>query len=194
MLGESFDGVMRAAQLGEGWACSRLYAELSGPVTSYLRRQGAGEPDDVASETFIHVFERLGSFSGDEGGFRSWVFTIAHRRLIDERRRRSRRLPSVDLSGVPEPVASDRAESGAMAAEADDTVAAHLAVLSEPQRDVVLLRVVAGLTVEETADAVGRSRDAVRQLQHRGLRVLEHRLRECPPSSRDGHGPPPADR
>lgn len=177
MLGQAFDDVLMAAQAGAGWAFTRLYEDLAGVVTGYLRQQGATEPDDVASETFLHVFRGIGTFEGDEEDFRSWVFTIAHRRLVDERRKSSRRPSTTPLEG------SEHAEGEAEAA--DRTVVAqqdweqlerHLAVLTSLQRDVVLLRVVAGLTVVETAEVVERSEDAVRQLQRRGLQALHERL------------------
>jgi RNA polymerase sigma factor (sigma-70 family) len=91
VLGEAFPDVLAAAQAGAPWAFERLYADLAPVVTGYLRLHGAFEPDDLASETFLGVFTGLASFSGGEQGFRSWVFTIAHRRLLDERRRLARR-------------------------------------------------------------------------------------------------------
>lgn len=177
MLGQAFDEVLVAAQSGAGWAFTRLYEELAGVVTGYLRQQGAREPDDVASETFLHVFNGIRRFAGDEDAFRSWVFTIAHRRLVDERRRLARRpeLAAVDdVDAEPDvgPAPDHTVIGEAHWAELEQ----HLAVLTRLQRDVVLLRVVAGLTVSETAALLDRSQDAVRQLQHRGLRALEEGL------------------
>lgn len=177
MLGQAFDDVLMAAQSGAGWAFTRLYEELAGVVTGYLRQQGAREPDDVASETFLHVFNGIGGFEGDEDAFRSWVFTIAHRRLIDERRRLGRRPElaadaEVDAEPDPGPAPDHTVVDDARWQELER----HLAVLTPLQRDVVLLRVVAGLTVTETAAMLDRSEDAVRQLQHRGLRALEEDL------------------
>src|ERR671927_93662 len=106
--GIAFDGVLSAAQAGAAWAFEVLYRELSPSVTGYLRLHGAAEPDDLASETFIGVFTGLASFSGDEQGLRAWVFTIAHRRLLDDWRRRSRRPQLADDPDVaPEIVGGD---------------------------------------------------------------------------------------
>lgn len=177
MLGPAFDDVLMAAQAGAGWAFTRLYEDLAGVVTGYLRQQGAREPDDVASETFLHVFSGIGTFEGDEEAFRSWVFTIAHRRLVDEHRSVGRRpevAPVDDTEVRPDPGPSP---DHTVVDEAHwEELEQHLAVLTPLQRDVVLLRVVAGLTVAETAATVGRSQAAVRQLQHRGLRALEEDL------------------
>ena len=89
--GVVFEEVLAAAQAVAGWAFEVLYTDLAPAVTSYLRLHGALEPDDLASETFIGVFTGLGGFSGDEAALRAWVYTIAHRRLVDDWRRRSRR-------------------------------------------------------------------------------------------------------
>src|SRR5688572_25774632 len=94
--GLPFDDVVAAAQAGAAWAFETLYRDLSPAVTGYLRLHGAAEPDDLASETFLGVFTGLGSFRGDEDALRAWVFTIAHRRLVDDWRRRSRRPQVAD--------------------------------------------------------------------------------------------------
>lgn len=194
MLGPAFDDVLMAAQTGAGWAFTRLYEDLAGVVTGYLRQQGAYEPDDVASETFLHVFGGLGRFEGDEDAFRSWVFTIAHRRLIDERRRLGRRPEVAPVDDVEEPDAGPPPDHTVIGEAHWEELEQHLAVLTPLQRDVVLLRVVAGLTVAETATIVDRSEDAVRQLQHRGLRALEEDLGADGFGGSRAHGSSLADR
>src|SRR3954452_23105418 len=102
--GLPFDDVLAAAQAGAAWAFETLYPDLSPAVTGYLRLHGAPEPDDLASETFLGVFRGLSGFAGDEDALRSWVFTIAHRRLVDDWRRRSRRprlTDDADLALLP---------------------------------------------------------------------------------------------
>jgi DNA-directed RNA polymerase specialized sigma24 family protein len=90
-VGTPFPEVLSAAQAGAPWALEVLYRDLAPAVTGYLRLHGALEPDDLASETFIGVFTGLPKFEGDESALRGWVFTVAHRRLIDDWRRRGRR-------------------------------------------------------------------------------------------------------
>src|SRR6266568_1015775 len=119
----------------------------------------------------------LGRFTGDEGGFRSWVFTIARHRALDDRRRHARR-PTVPLpielaarwQGADDP--ADQVVEGL-------STRAALAVIGQlphDQAEVVLLRVVAGLDVEQVARVVGKRPGAVRVLAHRGLRRLAERL------------------
>src|SRR5581483_9500714 len=83
-----------AARRGEAWALTEIWRDYAPAVTGYLRGRGASEPDDLTSDVFLAVFERLQSFRGDESDLRAFVFTVAHHRLVDDLRRRSRRGPT----------------------------------------------------------------------------------------------------
>ena len=174
--GVAFDDVLAAAQAGAAWAFEVLYRDLSPVVTGYLRLHGAAEPDDLASETFLGVFTGLAGFSGDEDALRSWVFTIAHRRLIDDWRRRSRRPQVTDDAGDLSLLPGGDAEDDALLRVGTDDVHRMCAGLPDDQRSVLLLRVLADLTVEQVASVMGRSVGAVKALQRRGLRTLRDRL------------------
>jgi RNA polymerase sigma-70 factor (ECF subfamily) len=178
--GSPFDDVLVAAQAGAAWAFEVLYRDLAPAVTGYLRLHGAVEPDDLASETFIGVFTGLAGFSGDEDALRAWVFTIAHRRLVDDWRRRSRR-PQVadevdDLAGL---VGGDVEDDALVQFGAAD-VHRLCAGLADDQRTVILLRILADLTVEQVSEVMGRSTASVKALQRRGLRALRDRLENSP--------------
>jgi RNA polymerase sigma factor (sigma-70 family) len=170
--GLPFDDVLAAAQAGAAWAFEVLYRDLSPAVTGYLRLHGAVEPDDLASETFIGVFTGLSGFGGDEAALRAWVFTIAHRRLIDDWRRRSRRPQVADDPGDLAGLLGGDVEDDALIGMGTDTVHRLCAVLPDDQRSVLLLRILADLTVEQVAQAMGRSVGSVKALQRRGLRAL----------------------
>ena len=90
-LGDQFEGILTAAQDGGEWAVANLYRWLHPAVIGYLRARAAQDADDLASETWLDVARALPTFSGDETAFRSWVFTIAHRRLVDHHRAAARR-------------------------------------------------------------------------------------------------------
>ncbi len=177
MIGSQFPAVLAAARAGGGWAFEALYRDLAPAVTGYLRLHGAAEPDDLASETFIGVFTGLGSFEGDEARFRSWVFTIAHRRLLDEWRRASRRPATTD--GDPELLlerCGGDAENDALTSLGSAQVEALCALLLPDQRAVLLLRILADLTIEQVAHITGKSVPATKALQRRGLQALRREL------------------
>jgi RNA polymerase sigma-70 factor (ECF subfamily) len=174
VLGESFEAVLDAARTGEGWAFERLFDALGQPVAAYLRGAGVEDPDGAANEVFLRAFRGVSGFTGDEDRFRSWIFTIAHHLLVDERRRAARRGATVPLEHVREPAAPD----DPAATLGDERVRRLLAALPPDQRDVVLLRIVADLSIEDTAAALGKRANAVKQLQHRAMRSLRARIDE----------------
>ena len=167
----AFGERLAAARRGEEWAWHTLYTELIGPITGYLRSRGAPEPDDLAAETFLSVARNIETFDGDEESFRSWVFVIAHRRLIDARRAANR-----------QPLIADKEEhdheGGDVEDEALENLSNHkveqlLDQLTEDQREVLALRVVADLSLKETARVTGRDIGSVKALQRRAIRRLQ---------------------
>jgi RNA polymerase sigma factor (sigma-70 family) len=133
----------------------------------------------VTSDVFMSVFTRLGSFQGEEDSFRAWVFTIAHHRLVDERRRLARRPAIADntLDRLSQ-VSGGDVEDEAARRISDARVRALCASLPPDQRDVLLLRMAADLTLAQTADALGKSVGAVKALQHRAVAALRRSLHQ----------------
>lgn len=172
-LGDAFDGIHAAAREGAGWAFERLWRSLAPSVAGYLRTQGAEDPEGLTSEVFLGVFRGIAAFSGHEEQFRSWVFTIAHRRLVDDRRRRSRRPDAEPLTDAEGGAVTESAERSALNRFSTDDIEALCGRLVPDQRDVVLLRIVGGLTVEEVAHALDKSPGAVKALQRRGFAAIK---------------------
>jgi RNA polymerase sigma-70 factor (ECF subfamily) len=176
-FGGQFDAVLTAAQDGAPWALERVFTTLAPVVTGYLRLQGSAEPEDLTSEVFLAVLRNLGGFRGDESGFRSWVFTIAHRRLLDERRRQGRRPPHEPLVDAAEDfafelTAPDDVERSADRSLGAERVRALCDQLVTGQRDVLLLRLLGDFSIEQVATALGKSPGAVKALQRRGLLAI----------------------
>jgi len=177
-FGDSFPTVLDAARAGEGWAFERLFAWLGQAVAAHLRGVGLDDPDGSANEVFLRAFGALHRFDGHEEQFRSWVFTIAHHLVVDERRRadrRPRRAPLEVAGADPGPPAADAAEE-ALVTLGDERVRRLLAGLAPAQREVVLLRVVADLSIEETARIMGKRPNAIKALHHRALQSLRQRI------------------
>jgi RNA polymerase sigma-70 factor (ECF subfamily) len=171
---EPFQAVLAAAQADKPWAYERLYRDLSPSICGYLRLQGASDPEDLTSEVFLGAFRGLRSFYGDEAAFRSWIFTIAHRRLTDERRAVACRPRRADAE-LPDRAGGD-VEEEALRRLSADRVRALCAGLAPDQADVLLLRLVTGLTVEAVAEVLGKTEGAVKALQRRGLVALRRQL------------------
>jgi len=136
--------------------------------------QGAVEPDDLTSEVFERAFSALGGFTGGEAQFRSWVFTIAHHRLTDDWRRRARRPLAAD-SALPDGCGGD-VEEEAIRRLATARVRRLCEGLAPDQRDVLLLRMLGTLTIDEIAGTMGRTPGAVKALQRRGLAALRRQM------------------
>ena len=180
-IGEvAFDDLRAAVLAHESWACHRLYADYAGRVLGYLRAQGAREAEDLTSEVFLRVFDRLPQFSGDEPNFRSWLFTIAHRVLIDDARRRQRRPQTTALGIDVESTNTGDVEHEALANVGAEWADELLSSLPPDQRAVVSLRVTADLSLEQVADILGKRVGAVKSLQHRALESLRRRCEEVP--------------
>jgi len=142
-----------------------VYRSHAPAVLGYLRGQGVADPDDLLGEVFLQVARSLPQFRGDDDHLRRWVFTIARNRVIDDRRRRARR-PAVVTDHLPERAAPDPA------APLDPDLLAGLAQLTPEQREVVLLRFVADLPLEDVAAVTKRTEGAVKSMQHRALAQL----------------------
>lgn len=173
-IGADFTDVLAAARAGDPAALTRLYRSLARTVAGYLRAQGAADPDGTANDVFLRAFGNLHRFQGDERRFRSWVVTIAHHRLVDERRRAARRPVTSPLAG--ESGATGDVEDEALAAMGTERMHELLGRLAPDQRDVLVLRVVADLGVDQVAKALGKTPGAVKQLQRRGLASLARLL------------------
>lgn len=156
-----------------------VYRALAPAVLGYLRAQRAPDPEDLLGEVFLQVSRDLHRFKGDDAARRRWVFAIAHNRLLDARRRVSRRprgsdrpVPEVPADQPPDPF--------------DPELIAALSRLTPDQREVVVLRFVADLPLADVARVTGRRVGAVKALQHRALESLSGMLE--PPESDSERG------
>jgi RNA polymerase sigma-70 factor (ECF subfamily) len=174
--GPELSRLVSDARQGSIKAFDDIYRCLAGQVASYLRWHRASDPDGLTNDVFAQVHRNLPRFEGDEHGFRSWVFTIAHHRMIDDRRRANRQPQLQDELAVEEHMGLGDVEDDAFAVLAHDRVRDLLTVLSPDQRDVVLLRIIADLSVEEVARMLDKREGAIKALQHRALATLRRHL------------------
>ncbi len=152
---------------------------LAGPVHAYLRVSGGVEADDLLGDVFVDVTRGLDRFPDDHDALRRWVFTIAHHRLVDERRRLARRARIIRTQRLPDTAAPEE--------PFDPALIAALDTLTADQREVVILRFVADLALETVAEMTRRPIGAVKSLQHRALHNLANALQVKPGSRRSDH-------
>jgi RNA polymerase sigma-70 factor (ECF subfamily) len=173
---EAFRRSLDAARAGSEPAFAALYRWLAPGVLGFARGRGAPDPEGVVAETMTSVARNLDRFRGDASAFRSWAFTIAYRRVVDDRRRASRRVAvrrMTEAEDWPSGLATEDAFLGGLPSE---PVADALRRLGDEQRDVILLRVVGELPVREVAQIMGKREGAVKMIQARALSQLRRDL------------------
>ncbi|HEY6532020.1 MAG TPA: RNA polymerase sigma factor [Acidimicrobiales bacterium] len=180
MIGVQFDDVLRRAKEGDNDALGQLYADCSPRVLGYLRTQGIADHEDVAAEVFVSMVRDLQRFNGDEDAFRGWIFTIAQRRLVDERRRRGRRPEDpVEFDAMSDALGSvPTAEREALERLRATGLLEMIEALTPDQRSVLYLRAVGDLTVPDIARTLGKPETAVKALLRRAAATLARRMEQ----------------
>ncbi|GAW51878.1 MULTISPECIES: RNA polymerase sigma factor [unclassified Nocardioides] len=179
-----FDELLREARLGEGQAFAELWRRHAPRVAGFVRAGGARDVEEITSDVFTAAFGGIGRFEGDEAGFVALLMTIARRRVIDERRRRHRRVAIEPWQHDRDVTAAGSVEDDAVARVSVGELAEHLARLTQDQREVVLLRLVGDLSLEQTATVMGKRVGTVKSLQRRGLDALRRSLAAHPQVTR----------
>ncbi|HUZ11142.1 MAG TPA: sigma-70 family RNA polymerase sigma factor [Acidimicrobiales bacterium] len=173
MTTRDLHAALHEARSGGEWGVAQLYRALNPPLLRYLGHHAPRVAEDLASEVWLAAAQVLPRFEGDGDDFRSWLFTVARRRVADHYRRNGRRPDLVTLDSVADPAGgSDPATEATAAVSAGQAIELLARSLTKDQAEVVLLRVVADLSVEQVAGIMGRSAGSVRALQHRALQRL----------------------
>jgi RNA polymerase sigma-70 factor (ECF subfamily) len=178
-VSRSLEEALDAARAGDETGMEQLWRQLNPLILRYLRVVVGQAAEDVASETWLQAAREIRRFRGDATGFRVWLFRVARNRALTELRSSGRRRE--DLVGLEAP--GELASRDDPAAEAEERIATEralrlIAALPRNQAEVVMLRVVAGLDVSQTADVLSKRPGAVRVAAMRGLRRLAETIGE----------------
>lgn len=159
-------------QRGDADAWSWMLSEFSGPIAGYARRMGVADPDDVTGAVLESVARSVGTFSGSHGQFRSWVFSVAHSRIVDSIRSTARR-PEVEFTA-----SHDRRTEGAdhELGSGDPDLEVAMQQLTDEQRSLLHLRFVLELSTKEIARVIDKSEVATRVALHRTTKRLRELL------------------
>jgi RNA polymerase sigma factor (sigma-70 family) len=171
---------MLAYGAGDAGAFERLYARHKGPVYRYILRsvKGAGEADELFQDVWMRVIESRARYT-PQAKFTTWLYTIAHHRLVDHWRAKGLTLVSLDdeEGGAAEPAAGEAFEPGRIAAgrQALARLAAGIEALPLVQREAFLLFHESGLSIADIAAATGSNEEAAKSR----LRYAMNKLREA---------------
>lgn len=170
------DLVERARQGGP--ALERLIELIHPQIVRYCRTRvapGQRAPvgaDDIAQEVCLAVVSALPGYQPGRAPFMAFVHGIASHKIADVHRKSSR-LPSVPVPEVPDAPGDDQGpEELVMRTETAKRIEALMRTLPRAQQEVLRLRVVVGMSAEQTADTLSMSAGAVRVAQHRALNRL----------------------
>lgn len=177
---QEWDLIQRAQQF-EDSALTWLYQTYYPKVYNYafLHLGDAAMAEDLASDVMVKVLESLKDYRFRGVPFAAWVFRIARNRIIDVHRRRKRR-GEVDLkedlvAGFDDPTAA------AERAFHRSQLQSALLLLTEEQRQTIILKFIEGFDNASVAQILGRSQGAIKSLQHRALASLRRILAEGKP-------------
>jgi RNA polymerase sigma-70 factor (ECF subfamily) len=180
--GERLDAAVAQAAAGSRDALREVVEIIRPIVIRYVRaRIGTAErtglsADDVAQEVCLAAIQALPRYQDQGRPFLAFVYGIASHKVADAHRAAARnRSEPTDV--VPERFSLE-AGPEQMALQSDSAARMNrlLAVLPEKQREILTLRIVVGLSAEETAEAVGSTPGAVRVAQHRALARLKNEI------------------
>ena len=171
--------LVQRAQANDRAAFGELYELFCPKIYSYIAYHLNGRveaAEDLTEEVFMKALQNLGTFQFREVPFSSWLYRIAHNHLIDHIRT-VKKQPQVNIDDAQHLLFERDRLDGRLDRQ---TLSHALAKITQDQRQIVLMRIVQGLSITETAKAVGKSEDSVKQLQSRGLKALKRVLQEEP--------------
>jgi RNA polymerase sigma-70 factor, ECF subfamily len=173
---ETLDRLVAEAQAGDAKAFGAIFDAYAGPVHRFIasRVNRPSDAEDLTQLVFVKALEALPRYEARGIPFGGWLFRLARNAIIDQIRTRRDHLSLV--AAVTRETEDASPEARAALRDDLDRVAAALRDLTDDQREVIELRFFAGLSVLETAVAMGRQEGTVRGLQFRAIAALRRSL------------------
>ena len=179
----AIERLVEDAQKGDFAALAALYERFFDRIYRYVSfKSGSGAAaEDITGDVFVKMLESIHSFKWQGHPFSSWLFRIAHNLVVDYFRRAARKKTV--------PLDAAAATIGTTTEDMDRVVETNLTMsevrvamqgLTSLQQEVLSLRFAGGLSVSETAGALGKNDNAVKALQHVGLKKLRAILAQPP--------------
>lgn len=155
-----------------------LYHQINPKIRAFVFRSEPYEADDICAEVWLALVRYMPRFRGDAEGFEDLAYRIARRRLIDHRRRRMlRKTDPTAHESMPDLPSPDEPEADVLARLRSTAAYEYLLDMLTPEQvDVVVLRIIQGISPGLVGEKLGRSPGSVRIMHYRALK----RLREDP--------------
>jgi RNA polymerase sigma-70 factor (ECF subfamily) len=164
--------LVELARGGDSEAFGQLYDHYQGSVYRfvYYRTRSQTLAEDLTSETFLRALRNMSGFRWQGKDFGAWLMTIARNLCTDHfKAGRTRLEQTTDDMGAHDD-ATEGPENAVLAGLTNEVLLDGLKQLSDEQRDCLII--LQGLSIAETAEILGRTEGAVKQLQLRGVRNL----------------------
>lgn len=171
------DRLIPLAKKGDEYAISRLYDSHSQGIFRFLFYRTGNQQiaEDLTSEVFIQMIRSLPKFKEGSGSFTSWLYTIARNQCIDHYRKTKMNIDQTigedRVSSTPDPEETSNSKQ-----QINDLMSKILELPLE-QREIIELRFVSQLSIQETASALGRSTDSIKGMQYRALEALREKMK-----------------
>jgi len=174
--------VVERAQAGDPEAFGELYDRYADLVYRYIYYRVAAKQlaEDLTSETFLRALRRISSYTWQGRDFGAWLVTIARNLIADHFKSGRYRLEvsTADLLEAGIDRAEDGPETQVLASITNVTLLSAVKKLNAEQQECIVLRFLQGLSVQETALAMGKNEGAIKALQYRAVRALGRLLPE----------------
>lgn len=166
--------LVELARGGDAEAFGMLYDHYHTSVFRFLyyRVGSTALAEDLTSETFFRALRSMSSFRWQGKDFGAWLMTIARNLTTDHYKSGKTRLEMATEDMTPHDSATEGPETAVLASLTNEALLTALRQLPDEQRDCLIMRFLQGLSIAETAEILGRSTGAVKQLQLRAVRNL----------------------
>lgn len=172
--------IIRQARIGDKKAFEKLYKLYFVPVFryTYLRVQDRHEAEDIVQEVFMKIYQSIKNYQDQGKDPLAYFFTIARNKVIDFYRKKKNVSLDENLV-VFEQMKDQRNDPEELFEQNENVKALNLAIqsLNETQKEVVILKYINGFDNDQIAKILGKREDAIRQIQHRALKVLKQNLK-----------------
>jgi RNA polymerase sigma-70 factor (ECF subfamily) len=172
---ETENRLLALAQRGNRQAVSEIYEKFFPSVYRFVRLhvEDVQTAEDISSEVFFRLIDTVGKRNGPQKTLRGWLFQVARHEMYRQRGKRQK-MPMITLNEwLP---AADDIEADFVQKASIERVRQALRSLSSEQQEVVILRFAEALSLEETADMMGKSVAAIKSLQFRAVDTLRRVL------------------